>query len=174
MQACPSTPSSHAPSSSASSSSFACMQVRSFPLSQAQPSHAHPTLHAPPAERRLLDTWIQEARKQGKKSHQVVTWVRRKAGSHMMVWRHQKDGTLANATPCVLCVRELEKFDLKIHCSQGEEEWFSGRLSDGSAPPARPTTGQIRAMFRPQMMNQERRARVSSKTPPVPNGLIWT
>lgn len=43
----------------------------------------------------------------------MVTWVRRKVGPDITVWRHQKDGALACATPCIMCSRELAKFDMR-------------------------------------------------------------
>lgn len=94
--------------------------------------------------------------------------MRRKVGPDIMVWRHQKDGALACATPCVMCSRELAKFDLRVHCSQGGDSqgWFSGRLHEDGAPETRPTAGQIRTIFRPQRNNQARRMRTYSAKPP--------
>ncbi len=117
------------------------------------------------AERRLLGSWIVEARKRGLRNHQIVTWVRRKVGPDIMVWRYHGDGLLACATPCLFCARELQRFDMRVHCSQGDETWFSGRLHEEQAPEARPTAGQIRTIFRPQRKNQERQQRVSTKRP---------
>lgn len=50
----------------------------------------------------------------------------------------------------------------RVHCSQGGDAWFSGRLGDTDAPEARPTAGQIRTIFRPQRNNVERERRVRS------------
>jgi hypothetical protein len=105
---------------------------------------------------------VNEARKSGIPKHAVVTWVRRKAGGNIVVWRQQKDGSLGCATPCLLCSRELARFDMRVHCSQGGDSWYSGRLTDECAPEAKPTAGQIRTIFRPQRINQEQKQRVKS------------
>ena len=88
--------------------------------------------------------------------HQVVTWVRRKLGADVLVWRFTADGTLAVATPCKLCFRELQRFDLRVHCSLGPGSWFSGRLSEPEAPPVGLTSGQRRKFDRPQPMTPQR------------------
>ncbi len=127
----------------------------------------------PPAERRLLSCWISDARKHGLRSHQIVTWVRRKVGGDITVWRYQKNGVLGCAMPCVFCARELRRFDMRVHCSQGGGDWFSGHLDQpqgaGRGPPeARPTAGQIRSLFRPQRLNQHRQQKVVTRPPTVP------
>jgi hypothetical protein len=106
--------------------------------------------------------WVERARRQGLRNHQVVTWVRRKVGPNITVWRQHKDGSLACATPCLFCCRELARFDLKVHCSQGAGEWFIGKLEEPTAPEVRPTAGQIRTILRPQRENQQRKARLVS------------
>ncbi len=63
----------------------------------------------------------------------------------MVVWRTMADGSLGNATPCIFCARELERFDLRVHCvadCEGRPAWFSGRMSDADAPPCKLTTRQ--------------------------------
>ncbi|KAK9831841.1 hypothetical protein WJX81_000528 [Elliptochloris bilobata] len=95
------------------------------------------------AERRLLESYVAEARKHGVRPHQVVLWVRRKLGAHISVWRKRSDGTFGCATPCVLCQRELKRYDLRVHCSQ-DTGWFVGRLSEAGAPQAQLTTAQRR------------------------------
>lgn len=94
-------------------------------------------------ERRLLDAWVTQARRHGLRPHQFRTWIRRKTGPDLVVWRCRMDGSLGCATPCVLCQRELLRYDLRVHCSLGDS-WFSGRLDDQDAPTCKPTTGQIR------------------------------
>lgn len=125
------------------------------------------------AERRLLSTWVHEARKRGVRNHAVVAWVRRKVGPHISVWRHRHDGSLACATPCVMCSRELARFDLRVNCSQGGDAWFRGRLGEDGAPESRPTMGQIRTMFRPQRDNQEQRRRTTTRVTPQPPRPDW-
>lgn len=59
-----------------------------------------------------------------------------------MIWRTRADGTLGCATPCVLCQRELRRFDLRVHCPLSAEDWFSGRLDEGNAPEPKFTSRQ--------------------------------
>ena len=86
----------------------------------------------------------------------MVTWVRRKLGADVLVWRYTADGTLAVATPCKLCLRELQRFDLRVHCSLGPGAWYSGRLSEPEAPPVGLTSGQRRRFDRPQPLTPQR------------------
>ncbi|KAK9867686.1 hypothetical protein WJX84_003091 [Apatococcus fuscideae] len=98
----------------------------------------------PAAQRRLLEQWIQEARRHGVAHHKVVSWVRRKIGPDILIWRCRSDGSRGCATPCVLCHRQLCKFDLRVHCSLDAQQWFSGRLTDFDAPSPVLTSGQRR------------------------------
>lgn len=115
---------------------------------------------------RLLDTWVLAARRHGVPSHKVVPWVRRKLGPAVVVLRFRGDGSLGCSVPCVLCQRELNRFDLQVHCYVGagpgggsdksavdgaaaarhEGGWFSGRLSDVGAPTPVLTAGQRRTL----------------------------
>lgn len=97
-------------------------------------------------ERRLLDSWVEQARRHGVKPHQFRTWIRRKTGPDLVVWRCRMDGTLGCATPCILCQRELLRYDLRVHCSLGDT-WFSGRLDEQGAPTCKPTAGQLKLLF---------------------------
>ena len=56
------------------------------------------------------------------------------------------DGTLGCATPCLLCQKELLRFDMRVHVSQTPTLWFSGRLSDLDAPLSQ-LTGMQRRSF---------------------------
>jgi len=98
------------------------------------------------AERRLLDSWVEQARRHGLRPHQYRTWIRRKTGPDLVVWRCRMDGTLGCATPCILCQKELMRYDLRVHCSLGDT-WFSGRLDDKGAPACKPTAGQLKLLF---------------------------
>ena len=100
-------------------------------------------LSAAPALCRLLESYVAEARKHGVRPHQVTLWVRRKLGAHISVWRKRSDGSFGCATPCVLCQRELKRYDLRVHCSQ-DSGWFVGRLSEAGAPVPQLTTAQRR------------------------------
>lgn len=99
-----------------------------------------------PASHRLLQSYVQQARKAGVPSHKLVVWVRRKLGSCVAIWRRTQDGTLGCAAPCLFCRRELQRFDLRVHCPLGSGQWFSGRLSDAGAPQATLTGGQQKVL----------------------------
>ncbi|EFN57255.1 hypothetical protein CHLNCDRAFT_143791 [Chlorella variabilis] len=98
------------------------------------------------AERRLLQSYVQQGRRQGVPAHKLVAWVRRKLGGSIVVWRRTADGQLAYAAPCLFCSRELKRFDLQVHCALGGGEWWSGKLSDAGAPQARLTGGQQKVL----------------------------
>ena len=93
---------------------------------------------------RLLESFIAQARKHGVSGHAQTVWVRRKCGSHILVWRTRADGTPACATPCPWCQRELVKYDMTVHCSQPDNDWYSGRMCGAAAPKAQLTSGQRR------------------------------
>lgn len=96
---------------------------------------------------RLLQSYTQAARRHGVPPHAVVSWVRRKLGPDLLVLRRRSDGSLGCAAPCVLCRRELLRFDLRVHCSLGGGAgFFSGRLSEPGAPPPALTGGQRRML----------------------------
>ena len=95
---------------------------------------------------RLLQSYVQQGRRQGVPAHKLVAWVRRKLGGSIVVWRRTADGQLAYAAPCLFCSRELKRFDLQVHCALGGGEWWSGKLSDAGAPQARLTGGQQKVL----------------------------
>lgn len=90
---------------------------------------------------------MQEARRQGVPPHRVVPWVRKKLGGGLLVVRFRTDGSPACAAPCILCSKEIKRFDLKVVCVDEGGGWFCGRLSDPGAPSQRLTTGQKNAQF---------------------------
>lgn len=94
------------------------------------------------AERRLLNAWVEEARRAGKRPHQIVSWVHKKTGGAFAVWRHRQDGSLGCSVPCVICCKELNKFGLKVYCVQRDGSWFGGKLDEPDAPRSQPTSGQ--------------------------------
>jgi hypothetical protein len=96
---------------------------------------------------RLLDGWVYEARKHGVPAHKTISWIRRKIGTDVAVIRIRADGSLGCAVPCVLCQRELLKYDLRVHCVEASGAWFSGKLTQAEAPPPVLTAGQ-RRMFK--------------------------
>ncbi|KDD74807.1 hypothetical protein H632_c1061p0 [Helicosporidium sp. ATCC 50920] len=92
----------------------------------------------------LLDSWVADARRHGVPGSRVVSWVRRKLGGDITVYRCRQDGSLGRATPCLLCSRELARFDLRVHCPLDDGAWFCGRVTDCGAPEAVLTSGQRR------------------------------
>lgn len=56
---------------------------------------------------------VAQARRQGVRKENIVTWVKRKV-QHVVVFRVRKDGHLATSCPCFLCREELIKFDLFV------------------------------------------------------------
>eukprot|EP00887_Chlorella_sp_A99_P006974 scaffold2.g6974.t1 len=95
----------------------------------------------------LIESSVQEARRRGVPPHKIVPWVRRKLGGGLLVVRFRTDGSPACAAPCILCSKEIERFDLKVVCVGEDGGWFCGRLSDPHAPQQRLTTGQKNAQF---------------------------
>lgn len=82
--------------------------------------------------------------------HKVVPWVRRQLGGGIVVLRFLTDGTAAVSAPCCSCVRELQRFDLRVSCVSPGGSWFHGRVGEPGAPPQKLTSGQIRACTRQQ------------------------
>ncbi len=96
-------------------------------------------------ERRLLSSWIHEARKHGQRPHQVKSWIRRKAGGTVCVWRHLTDGSLGCSVPCVCCRKLLTDHHLAVTCVvSAQGEWWTGRLDEPGAPASKPTSRQQR------------------------------
>lgn len=98
------------------------------------------------AERNLLSSWVIKAQKQNVPRHQVICWVRRKAGGQLTVWRQLADGTLGVSVPCIVCRNVLAAFDLRVKCMVAPGEWFRGYLTDKDAPQAKLTSAQERMM----------------------------
>lgn len=99
------------------------------------------------AERRLLEKVVREAYRHGISKPKVVTWVRRKYGADIIVWRFLGDGALGCATPCVFCRRELVRFDLRVHVViDSRSTWYHGFMTDDCAPQSKLTCGQARNM----------------------------
>ena len=95
------------------------------------------------AERRLLGFWIHKAHKHNVKPHNIVTWVRRKAGTELCVWRPIANGTsLGCSFPCFLCRQELLQFGLRVHCLTPDGKVYSGDLTEPDAPASKATRGQ--------------------------------
>ena len=104
----------------------------------------HSSHLSPLTSRRLLDWWVSEARRHGVATQKVVSWIRRKMGGRISIVRYRCDGTLGCSVPCVLCQKELKRYDLHVYCTTGSGIVFSGRLTEEGAPPAALTAGQRR------------------------------
>ena len=76
----------------------------------------------------------------------MATWIRRKMGGHLLIWRCLCDGSFGCAAPCVFCVKTLAVYDFQIHCPLSASEWWHGRLGDAMAPPAKLTYAQRQAV----------------------------
>ena len=101
------------------------------------------------AERRLIAEKIREARKHGVAPDGTVHWIRRKYGKDISVWRiifdnNEKKYEYGCSIPCVLCRRELIRFDFNVHVTTGTEQWFHGYLTNDDAPVSKLTSGQMR------------------------------
>ena len=116
---------------------------------------------------RLIEGYLDQARRHGITGHRVNTWVRRKLGPRIAVWRTRADGSLGCAIPCLLCQRELVRFDLTVFYTQSTGTWASGRpaLDSWDALGARLTSGQRR-----QWNNWQPPSQPASKVPPVAVG----
>lgn len=101
-----------------------------------------------PACRNLLAAWVARASRAGVPRHQVVHWVRRKAGGSITVWRHLADGSLGVSVPCVVCKAALARFDLRVTCMVAPGQWYCGRLTEPGAPTAKATSAQRRFKFK--------------------------
>ncbi len=101
---------------------------------------SNPNLPAPPRPTRLLEAWVADARRHGVPAPRVVSWVRRKFGAHMTVYRCRKDGSLGCSTPCLLCSRELARFDIKVHCSLDVFDALGAMFTDHTAVTVLPVT----------------------------------
>ncbi|PSC73205.1 pleckstrin homology domain-containing family A member 8-like [Micractinium conductrix] len=94
------------------------------------------------AERRLIASCVVEARRRGVAPHKVVTYVRRRLGGGLCIFRFRSDGSPGCSAPCTLCAREILKFDLKVCCLLSNGEVFCGKLTDPGAPSSKITGGQ--------------------------------
>lgn len=91
---------------------------------------------------RLIGNCVVEARRRGVPPHKVASYVRRRLGGGVCIFRFRADGSPGCSAPCTLCAREIQKYDLKVCCLLEGGEVFCGRLSDPGAPPAKVTGGQ--------------------------------
>lgn len=94
------------------------------------------------AERRLVAAWMHRAVRHGVSRHACVTWIRRKAGSTIIVWRKLSDQSLCCAIPCVFCARVLQRHGFRVSCTLSNSHWYHGYLSDDSAPESVMTSRQ--------------------------------
>ena len=103
-----------------------------------------PSTHIKCAERRLLDACIMEAEKRCIPPYKIKSWIHRKMGGVVSVFRFRADGTVGCCVPCYACRKELLKYDLVVHCLDPDGRLFCGKLDDEDAPPSQFTSGQRR------------------------------
>lgn len=108
----------------------------------------HPSTLAPQPTQacRLLSQYERAAVKAGVPPHARLSWVRRKLGGAVAIWRRTADGALACAAPCLFCARQLRAYGLTVHCTVDGGAWFSGRLDEPEAPAPKLTGGQKRVL----------------------------
>lgn len=92
--------------------------------------------HRTCAERRLIDQLERAARRHGVHQRDLVSWIRRKYGHHIVISRERADGTLGCSWPCAKCAARLIEYDLVVHAMTPSGTWFVGKLTDPSAPPS--------------------------------------
>jgi hypothetical protein len=94
------------------------------------------------AERIVLEKWKRLAIQKGIPRHAVISWIRRKSGGYLVVQRFLSDNTAGCSVPCVLCRREIEKYDMLVSCTARSGEPFEGKTL-----PASELTCSQRRMF---------------------------
>ena len=72
--------------------------------------------HRSCAERIVLGKWMRLAKQHGVPRHAMVYWIRRKTGGSLVVQRFLSDNTAGCSLPCVLCRKEIERYDLAVCC----------------------------------------------------------
>jgi len=68
-------------------------------------------------------------------------------GNTLTVVRPRANGSLGCSVPCVMCRRELLRFELRVKCVTEDGEWFEGRLDEPGAPRSKLTSGQKKAIY---------------------------
>ena len=94
------------------------------------------------AERQLIRRLYRECLKKGYKPHQFPEWMNRKYG-HLIVYRKTVHGDDISL-PCVLCRKEIERYDICWIAHDGER-WVHSRKTE-NLPPSIPTAKQKRLL----------------------------
>lgn len=89
----------------------------------------------------MIKNMLRKASKCGVKFHNFPKWLHRKYGD-MVVWRFLKDGSLANALPCVMCRKAIEKYNIQWIAYTGDE--WTNSLQSETVPKSKPTVKQKR------------------------------
>ena len=63
----------------------------------------------------------------------------------MVIYRSRKDGTIGISIPCVLCRRQIDKFQIRWVAHDGKK-WVYSDKTDTPIPVSRPTSKQIRTL----------------------------
>ena len=93
------------------------------------------------AERRLLAVLERQAHVQGGPRHSIAWFVRRSIGE-LHIERTTADGAAAICLPCVLCRKELDKYDIRWTAYNKDGE----TVTSDEAPKAQLTSRQRRDM----------------------------
>lgn len=91
---------------------------------------------------KLLDRCTRRACKDGVPDLKVADWLRRKDMGHMTVLRWKADGTLGCSVPCILCRRELLRYDIRFRCVLPDGSWYDGPMDAPDAPVCKMTSMQ--------------------------------
>jgi hypothetical protein len=100
------------------------------------------------AERNMLSDHIRLAQKRGVSAHSIVSWVRRKYGTKIVIWRELANGQMGCSVPCVICSKWLQRFDLRITCIGPDTKWWTGYVTDPDAPKSKLTSKQSQTMLK--------------------------
>lgn len=96
------------------------------------------------AERRLINHYIREAQKHSVAPYKIASWIHRKTGGTLTIYRNRADGSHGCSIPCIFCKREILKLGLRVQCCLHDGQWFVGYLDDDNAPCSKLTSGQRR------------------------------
>lgn len=97
------------------------------------------------AEQRLLVSAIRDAVRHGVAPYATISWIRRKYGKSLYVWRYSNTETgYGISVPCVMCRQKLLPYDFDIHCVLSDGSWNISKLDNLHSKP----TSTQRSIFR--------------------------
>lgn len=95
------------------------------------------------AERRLLSLLEHEAKNNGCKGSKIRNWIKKNTNGYIRIWRYTSDGNYGSAFPCSICRKTIEHYNLKVICTIGPDEWFTGYMTDENKSISKLTKGQM-------------------------------